>query len=259
MYGSILFLPLWLGVPLGPQDGGAAVAAEATQVDFETLAKEAEEAIKAHSKVVRAKMKEARDAGLEMPELDRFEAQRAFLPKFQAGAAAHAGSPEAAPFLVWIATYGGAADREASTAALREVVAHHAHSDGLGSLSGMFPYLGSMIEDEDAASAFLSKVEEGNPDATVRGWASFTRLTPTLERGQADAGFADAKAKLEGMLEGLDDKRLERSVRSKIAIAEKFAIGMKAPEIEGIDLDGVAFKLSDYDGKVVFLDFWGNW
>ena len=24
-------------------------------------------------------------------------------------------------------------------------------------------------------------------------------------------------------------------------------------------LDGVAFKLSDYKGKVVFLDFWGDW
>ena len=34
---------------------------------------------------------------------------------------------------------------------------------------------------------------------------------------------------------------------------------MSAPEIEGNDLDGVAFKLSDYRGKVVVLDFWGDW
>ena len=32
-----------------------------------------------------------------------------------------------------------------------------------------------------------------------------------------------------------------------------------APEIEGEDIDGVPFKLSDYRGKVVVLDFWGNW
>ena len=37
------------------------------------------------------------------------------------------------------------------------------------------------------------------------------------------------------------------------------AIGMVAPEIEGDDLDGVSFKLSDYRGKVVVLDFWGDW
>ena len=32
-----------------------------------------------------------------------------------------------------------------------------------------------------------------------------------------------------------------------------------AGEIEGTDQDGVAFKLSDYRGKVVVLDFWGDW
>ncbi len=36
-------------------------------------------------------------------------------------------------------------------------------------------------------------------------------------------------------------------------------MGKVAPEIEGEDLDGKPFKLSDYRGKVVVLDFWGNW
>jgi hypothetical protein len=40
---------------------------------------------------------------------------------------------------------------------------------------------------------------------------------------------------------------------------EPFGKGTVAPDIEGVDLDGVAFKLSDYRGKVVFLDFWGDW
>jgi hypothetical protein len=34
------------------------------------------------------------------------------------------------------------------------------------------------------------------------------------------------------------------------------AIGKTAPEIEGTDQDGQPFKLSDYRGKVVLLDFW---
>ncbi len=33
-------------------------------------------------------------------------------------------------------------------------------------------------------------------------------------------------------------------------------VGTAAPEIEGEDLDGKKFKLSDYKGKVVMLDFW---
>ena len=28
---------------------------------------------------------------------------------------------------------------------------------------------------------------------------------------------------------------------------------------EGKDIDGKRFKLSDYRGKIVVLDFWGNW
>ncbi len=34
------------------------------------------------------------------------------------------------------------------------------------------------------------------------------------------------------------------------------AVGRQAPEIEGEDQDGKRFKLSDYRGKVVLIDFW---
>lgn len=40
---------------------------------------------------------------------------------------------------------------------------------------------------------------------------------------------------------------------------ERLQIGMEVPDIEGEDVDGVEFKLSDYRGKVVVLDFWGDW
>jgi peroxiredoxin len=36
-------------------------------------------------------------------------------------------------------------------------------------------------------------------------------------------------------------------------------VGQAVPEIEGKDLDGKAMKLSDFRGKVVVLDFWGDW
>jgi sugar phosphate isomerase/epimerase len=35
--------------------------------------------------------------------------------------------------------------------------------------------------------------------------------------------------------------------------------GKPAPDITGEDIDGKPFKLSDYKGKVVLLDFWGHW
>ena len=37
------------------------------------------------------------------------------------------------------------------------------------------------------------------------------------------------------------------------------SVGCEAPEIVAKDIQGVEFKLSDYRGKVVLLDFWGFW
>ncbi|MFT4514651.1 MAG: hypothetical protein ACI89X_001194 [Planctomycetota bacterium] len=36
-------------------------------------------------------------------------------------------------------------------------------------------------------------------------------------------------------------------------------IGKVAPDIIGEDIDGTGLKLSDYRGKVVVIDFWGDW
>jgi len=36
-------------------------------------------------------------------------------------------------------------------------------------------------------------------------------------------------------------------------------IGKPSPDITGEDIDGKPFKLSDYKGKVVVVDFWGDW
>ena len=63
---------------------------------------------------------------------------------------------------------------------------------------------------------------------------------PAFELGR---GTVTIGAKLEGI-------KFER---------ERLQIGMKVPDIEGEDIDGTEFKLSDYKGKVVMIDFWGDW
>lgn len=40
---------------------------------------------------------------------------------------------------------------------------------------------------------------------------------------------------------------------------EHLAVGLPVPDLQGEDLEGAKFKLSDYRGKVVFLDFWAHW
>ena len=57
-----------------------------------------------------------------------------------------------------------------------------------------------------------------------------------------------------------DGKKVGDLAKNKLeALRHPILVGKPAPEIEGEDLDGKKFKLSDYRGKVVLLDFWGNW
>jgi hypothetical protein len=74
---------------------------------------------------------------------------------------------------------------------------------------------------------------------------------------------AEAEKLFEAVVKEAGDKASFAAVKVN-AEAELFemqhlSIGKQPPEIEGDDIDGKKFKLSDYKGKVVVLDFWGNW
>lgn len=55
------------------------------------------------------------------------------------------------------------------------------------------------------------------------------------------------------------ERKLGSLATSNLFELRNLAIGCTAPDIVGNDLDGTKFKLSDYRGKVVLLDFWGDW
>lgn len=56
-----------------------------------------------------------------------------------------------------------------------------------------------------------------------------------------------------------DFKSVMEEAEGELFVMKNLSVGKTAPDIVGSDLDGVEFKLSDYRGKVVFLDFWGDW
>ena len=59
----------------------------------------------------------------------------------------------------------------------------------------------------------------------------------------------------------VDNARRKRRLKrgGDLARQELAEDAIAAPEIEGEDVDGTGFKLSDYRGKVILLDFWGDW
>jgi len=74
---------------------------------------------------------------------------------------------------------------------------------------------------------------------------------------EAEKLFESAGAKY-GIVK-IYNRPLSEMVEGELFEIRNLAIGKTAPDIQGDDLDGKAFKLSEYRGKVVVLDFWGNW
>jgi hypothetical protein len=183
--------------------------------------------------------------------------EAAFLAKFTAGAEAHAGTPKAVPFLCWVAGHTG--DAGVAADAIDSLIAAHVADPAIlpAVESPMWAYRGMKPED---AMARFAKIADGNEHPMVRAYALYGQA----RLGQRAAGDdAEALAKIKACLaeaeklaEGTD---LALKIQGPKFQAERLQIGMVAPDIEANDLDGVSFKLSDYRGKVVVLDFWGDW
>jgi hypothetical protein len=76
--------------------------------------------------------------------------------------------------------------------------------------------------------------------------------------------FKEAENLFEALVKDAGGVQVYGQAIKDLVVSELFeirnlAIGKVAPEIAGEDIDGKPLKLSDYRGKVVVLDFWGNW
>lgn len=60
-------------------------------------------------------------------------------------------------------------------------------------------------------------------------------------------------------VKALNNQTVKDVIEGPIFELEHLQVGSAAPDIEGVDFDGIEFKLSDYRGKVVMLGFWGYW
>ncbi len=86
-----------------------------------------------------------------------------------------------------------------------------------------------------------------------------------LKNSDPDKLLKETEELLERVIAKYGDVKIPpRGTLGDIAKATLFemrhlVIGKTAPEIDGEDIDSKKFKLSDYRGKVVVLDFWGHW
>jgi len=175
-----------------------------------------------------------------------------FTARFRAGAERLAGEPEAVPFLVWLLQN----DAERAPAHAKALFGVHVKSPELVRAVQALRWAWRIEPAERLA--LLDRAVELSPHDTVRHRALHARAEVRMTERDASTREA-AKRDFESVIEASRDAQLVKEARADLFELENLQIGMIAPDIEGEDLDGVPFKLSDYRGKVVVLDFWGDW
>jgi hypothetical protein len=103
-------------------------------------------------------------------------------------------------------------------------------------------------------NASLSKEAQAGLDLLIAHHAKSAAVGPALER----LSFS-ADPRIDKFFQQVADQNPDDKARTTAAGLRPLLIGKVAPEIHAEDTDGKPFKLSDYRGKVVLLDFWGHW
>ncbi len=177
----------------------------------------------------------------------------AYLPPVRAHAEKYAGKPGATPALIWILS--NARDEEEKRRVLNTLLAAHIKDAQLAQATHRLRYMGD--EGVDA----LRKIAKQSPHAAVRGRALLSLGQALKRASKTDEALEIFKSVIKdfGDVIYYGKKTLAMAAEGEIYELTALTEGMEAPDIQGSDQDGVAFKLSDYRGRVVFIDFWGDW
>ncbi len=174
---------------------------------------------------------------------------------------------------------------EARELVLQTIIENHIDSD---ELSGFIGKAARAPMPDPAVEKFFRFLIENSPSEEVQGTAMMgvvamitklgqlnesrtKRYTESLgepfaelcEKWSGEEGETEVTRLLEECVENFSEVESGRSTIGSLAQSilneARLKVGAVAPDIEGEDLDGESFKLSDYRGKVVMLDFWGDW
>ncbi len=121
------------------------------------------------------------------------------------------------------------------------------------------------ISQSDDAQTLLEYLAEKSPHRNVRATATFSLAHNIMYRDSGDQAQQGRAEKLFELVVGeygdveFRGRPLAQVANSCLFEIRNLSIGKVAPEIAGQDVDGVDFKLTDYRGKVVVIDFWGDW
>jgi hypothetical protein len=166
--------------------------------------------------------------------------------------------PKAAALLVWVATataYGQTPELSKLYNQTVDLLA-----EKFPDRHELLPLCALLASDDDPpwAEKKLRTFQEKNSNGDVNRAAKLA-LAQVLQNKDV-ASQPEAEKLFKSIVEEATGNPQQRQhAESALAEMKVRGLGKAAPEIAGLDLDDHEFKLSDYKGKVVLLDFWGFW
>lgn len=158
------------------------------------------------------------------------------------------------PVLIWVARhaqYGSPSESTKKANAL--LLEKFLDSKEIGQLCS------SLADSQDPKTVeHLKNILEKNKHDDVKIQAC---LALGKQLGKVEATQPEAVKYLERAMNEFPNanKNVKNMAKNELFELRFLSIGKVAPDILGKDLDDKSFKLSDYRGKVVLLDFWGFW
>lgn len=226
------------------------------QPEYDKLSQEFNKAQQEYFKPYREAKTEEESNKIELDPAK--DPRKLFVPKFEDLAKRAKGTDVGCSCWTWVfsnAEPKGAAQQRAFDAIGGEYVT----SPGLEGFVRNLGWMGQSIG-QDKCTALLEKILAQSPHDAVRAAVLVTQASSVMEGGKASPDeLKAARAKLERVQKEFGKTRYAAQAAGMIFEAEHLQIGMEAPDFEAVDQDGKAWKLSDYRGKVVVVDFWGYW
>ena len=186
------------------------------------------------------------------------EPGKLFAPKFMA-LAKKAGKSDVAA-RAWMQVFSMArADQKTQVLAFDKLVTHFPDSSVMPQLASMLAYSFYELGDKRVPkiNSCLARIDKATKTDSVKAAVLYTRSNLIGKGGRGDTRAAQAL--LEELLAKYPNTSQAKSASADIFELKNLSVGCPAPDFEASDENGVTFKLSDYRGKVVLLDFWGFW
>lgn len=229
------------------------------EVTDATPAEQIKTIIAEYSKAQGSLMTEAR----KMPGNKGRDFYFANLPKLQqkcgtdlnAVVAANADNPANFDAIMWVTM--NMAGSEAGTKAMDTLFEKYIDNEKMANLCGVLAQGRMPVKNVDEK---LEQLIEESPHKAVRASATMALAKTVKDETRAEELYESLIANYGDLTSSMTrGKTFKEAADNALFQLKYLSIGKVAPDIEGEDLDGVAFKLSDYRGKVVVLDFWGDW